>query len=79
MCLFHKIAPSLKAHKRGVAGISETKGASLTASQYARDRRLLAGNDSGTVSVESRYAPWEILSLRLRPDELSAPGGEDGQ
>lgn len=33
-------------------------------------------NDSGTVSVESRYAPQEILSLRLRPGELSAPDGE---
>ena len=46
---------------------------------YARGRRYLTGNDSGTVSVESRYAPQEILSLGLRPGELSAPGGEDGQ
>lgn len=29
--------------------------------------------------VEGRYAPQEILSLRLRPDELSALDGEGGQ
>ena len=54
MCLFHKIAPSQKAHKRGVSDISETKGGELDRVTvylgYARERRWLARNDSGTVS-----------------------------
>lgn len=42
--------PPARKHTREAWRISaKRRAASLTASQYARDRRLLAGNDSGTV------------------------------